>query len=253
MNKRNAVRMAAGLVAGVGLVLAGAANRAHADAAGDGVLAKLDAQLNKAQTLRFEYEIVNKEAGKDERTMTEIVQIKGEKSLTEFSSPADMKGTKILILSPTQIYVYLPAFGKVRRVADHTKDQGFLGLAYSQDDLATRGYGADYSASVASEDTAQWKLVLTPKSGKNTGYARIEMIVSKDKTLPTELKLFDKDGKNIKTETRTNYSCEGEVCTPGETRMTDNVKGNWTRVVAKSRKVNSPISDDVFSKQRLAE
>lgn len=35
------------------------------------------------------------------------------------------------------MYVYLPAFGKVRRIASHTKDQGFLGLTFSQDDMAT--------------------------------------------------------------------------------------------------------------------
>ena len=47
-----------------------------------------------------------------------IVKLKAEKRLTEFTAPADMKGTKVLVLSPTQMYVYLPAFGKVRAMTD---------------------------------------------------------------------------------------------------------------------------------------
>jgi outer membrane lipoprotein-sorting protein len=226
---------------------------ARADAAGDGVLAGMDAAMNKAKTLSFDYEIVNKEPGKDERTMAMKVQLKGEKRLTEFSSPADMKGTKVLILSSTQMYVYLPAFGKVRRIASHTKDQGFLGLAFSQDDMATTAYGSQYGASVASETPAEWKIVLTPKAGQETPYAKIEVTVMKDHKVPSELKYFNAEGKNVKTETRTGYSCEGDVCTPGELKMTDNTKGNWTKLIAKSRKVNAEISDDLFSQRSLGE
>lgn len=225
---------------------------ARADAPGDAVLVQMDAAMNKAKTLMFDYEIVNKESGKDERTMAMSVKLKGEKRFSEFSSPADMKGTKVLILSPTQMYVYLPAFGKVRRIASHTKDQGFLGLSFSQDDMATTAYGPLYSASLASEDAASWKLTLTPK-GTEAPYAKIEVTVAKDKKVPSELRYFSADGKNVKTEVRTGYTCEGDVCTPGELKMTDNIKGAWTKLVAKSRKVNAEISDDVFSQRNLGE
>ena len=225
---------------------------AHADPAGDAVLAKMDAAMNKHKTLMFDYEIVNKEANKDEKTMAMSVKLKGEKRFTEFSAPGDMKGTKVLILSPTQMWVYLPAFGKVRRIASHTKDQGFLGLTFSQDDMATTAYSPIYSAAVASEDAAAWKLTLTPK-GADAPYAKIEVTVLKDKVVPSELRYFNAEGKNVKTEVRTGYSCEGDVCTPGELKMTDNVKNQWTKLTAKSRKVNVEISDDVFSQRNLGE
>ena len=226
---------------------------ALADPAGDAALAGLDAAMNRAKTLSFDYEIVNKETGKDERTMAMKVMLKGEKRLSEFSAPADMKGTKVLILSPTQMYVYLPAFGKVRRIASHTKDQGFLGLSFSQDDMATTAYGPTYTAAILSEDAASWKLSLTPKPGVDAPYSKIEVTLAKDKKVPSELKYFSAEGKNVKTETRTGYTCEGDVCTPGELKMTDNSKGNWTKLVAKSRKVNVEISDDLFSQRSLGE
>ncbi len=226
---------------------------AKADPAGDKVVAAMDAAMNRAKTHKFEYEIVNQEAGKSERKMAMSVQTKGEKRITEFSAPSDMKGTKVLILSPTQMYVYLPAFGKVRRIASHTKDQGFLGLTFTQDDMATTVYSPQYTAAIASEDAATWKLSLTPKAGQETPYAKIEVTVAKDKKLPSELKYFNAEGKNIKTEVRSGYACEGDVCTPGELKMTDNTKGAWTKLVAKSRKINAEISDDVFSQRNLGE
>jgi outer membrane lipoprotein-sorting protein len=226
---------------------------ARADAAGDAALAKVDAAMNKAKTLKFDYEIVNKEgADKSEKTLTMKVQLKGEKRFTEFTS-GDMKGTKVLVLSATQMWVYLPAFGKVRRIASHTKDAGFLGMTFSQDDMATTAYGPQYAASVLSDDAANTKLSLTPKPGVEAPYAKIEITVSKDHMVPSELKYFNAEGKNVKTETRTGYACEGDVCTPGELKMTDNTKGAFTKLVAKSREVNKEISDDVFTQRNLGE
>jgi outer membrane lipoprotein-sorting protein len=226
---------------------------ARADAAGDQMLATIDAAMNKAKTLMFDYEIVNKEAGKDERTMAMSVKLKGEKRFSEFTAPADMKGTKVLILSPTQMYVYLPAFGKVRRIASHTKDQGFLGLTFSQDDMATTSYSPLYTGAVTADSPAQATLTLTPKPGQEAPYAKIVVLVAKDHMVLSQLQYFNAEGKNVKTETRTGYSCEGDVCTPGELKMTDNIKGQWTKLVAKSRKVNAEISDDVFSQRNLGE
>jgi outer membrane lipoprotein-sorting protein len=224
---------------------------ARADAAGDAALAKVDAAMNKAKTLKFDYEIVNKEgADKSEKTLTMKVQLKGEKRFTEFTS-GDMKGTKVLVLSATQMWVYLPAFGKVRRIASHTKDAGFLGMTFSQDDMATTAYGPQYTASVLSDDAATTRLSLTPKA--DAPYAKIEITVSKDHMVPSELRYFNAEGKNVKTETRTGYACEGDVCTPGELKMTDNTKGAFTKLVAKSREVNKEISDDVFSQRNLGE
>lgn len=249
MSSRSCLSLAA-LAAGAAAL--GDGSVALADPAGDQLVATMDAAMNRAKTLSFDYEIVNKEAGKDERTLAMKVLLKGDKRLSEFSAPADMKGTKVLILSPTQMYVYLPAFGKVRRIASHTKDQGFLGLSFSQDDMATTAYGPLYTGTVTADTPAQVTLVLTPK-GQDAPYSKIEVLVTKDHMVPSQLRYFNAEGANVKTETRTGYTCEGDVCTPGELKMTDNVKGSWTKLVAKSRKVNADISDDVFTQRNLGE
>lgn len=240
------------LAASTVVLLLALPNPAGADPAGDGVLSQMDAALTRAKTLQLDYEIVNVEAGKAERTLAMRTQVKGEKRMTEFLSPADMKGTKVLVLSPTQTYVFLPAFGKVRRVASSTRGEGFLGLTFGTDDFVTTRFGGSYGATIAAESGTEWKLVLTPKAGQTPGYGKIEVTVTKDRKLPTELKYFV-DGKNVKTETRSGYTCEGDVCLPGEQKMTDLVKGSWTKLVRKALRVNQGIEDDVFSQRRLGE
>ena len=229
-----------------------AAAPAFADAAGDKLLASMDAALNRAKTQVIEYDVVNQEPGKPEKKLIIHVKLKGEKRLSEFHAPADMKGTKVLILSPTQMYVYLPAFGKVRRIASHVTDQGFMGLTFSQTDLSTMTYAPNYTATVASETPTHVKLVATPKAGGAAPYPKLEFTVQKDISLPTEIKNFNDRGTHLKTESRTAYTCEGNVCTPSEHKMVDHVKGgHFTKLIRKGWKVNTEISDDVFSKRNL--
>jgi outer membrane lipoprotein-sorting protein len=228
------------------------AGHASADPAGDKVLTAMEEATNRAKTQYFEYEVVNQEPGKAEKKMALKVYIKGEKRLTEFTAPADMKGTKVLILSPTQMYVYLPAFGKVRRIASHVTDQGFMGLAFSQDDLATQVYSATYAAAVASDAGSDWKIAATPKAGQQTAHGKIEFTIGKEKSLPSEIKYFNAAGTHVKTETRTAYQCNGNVCAPGELKMVDHSKGgHYTKLNLKAWKVNESLSDDLFSKRNL--
>jgi hypothetical protein len=225
---------------------------ARADAAGDKLMATMDAALNRANTLIFEYEVANQKPGETEHKLAMSVRIKGDKRLIEFLGPPDMKGTKVLILSPSQMYVFLPAFGKVRRIASHVSDHGFLGLAFSPDD-AMASYSGAYGGQIASQTATGWKLIATTKDAQATTYSKIEFLVDKDRTLPSEIKYFDATGANIKTETRAGYSCEGSICSPGEIKIVDNTKGHWTKLIRKSWKVNEIISDDVFTTRSLAE
>ena len=242
------------LLAASALALTTHEGAARADAAGDKVLTAMDGALNRAKTQFFEYAVINQEPGKGERKLGLQVRLKGEKRFTEFTAPADMKGTKILIMSPTQRYVFLPAFGKVRRIASSVSDQGFMGMTFSQDDLATQAYNSLYEAKIASESPTEAHLVVTPKAGQTTPYAKLEITVGKEKMLPTEIKYFNAAGTNVKTETRTGYTCEGNVCVPSELKMVDNTKGGAsTKMIRTKWKVNEEMSDDLFSKRALGE
>lgn len=214
---------------------------------GDKRLLAVEESMNRATTLTLEFEVTNQEPDRPERKMAETFRIQGEKRLVEFTAPDDLKGTKILILSSTQMYVYLPAFGKVRRIAS-TATQGFMGQAFTQNDLMATRFSEDYAAALPSESL----LVLTPKTGRTPPYAKIEMTVLKEDPLPDELKYYDAKGTLLRTETRSGYTKEGGVAVPGEIKMVDEVRsGLLTVLTRKAVKVNEAFPDDLFTRKSL--
>lgn len=219
---------------------------------GDKVLQQVDQKANAPTDTWFSFTAVTQEPGKAERTMKFEVQNKGERRLVQFSEPSDMKGTRVLVLSRTQMWVYLPAYRKVRRVASHVKQQGFMGTTYSDEDMSTTQFGAIYDAQIIADAEAEVDLQLVPREGMETSYGKVEMTVRKDLMLPSQLRFFNRDGALIKTEVRDQYDCADSVCTPGRLKMTDHSRSDaWTVLEATERRVNQGVSDGLFSVRNL--
>lgn len=215
-------------------------------------LKTLDVALNRWKDQIFSYEMIDTQPGKSDRKLALDVYMKGEKRVTAFTAPADVKGTRILILSETQMYVYLPAYKKVRRIASHMTAQGFMGTAYSQDDLAITTYADKYSAKTLKAGEGTLKVELLVKPGNDVAYPKIHMTIDTKRHLPTELTYFDDKGTKLKTETRTDYKCEGDICVPYTMKMQDHTSpGHETRLVTKNWTLNSNIKDRVFSRRYL--
>lgn len=228
------------------------AGYARADAAGDKVLVAMDEAMNRAKTHFFDYEVITTEHAKAERKMDMQVRVKGDNRLTEFFGPKDIHGTKVLMVGKEAPLVYEPAFGTIKRLGEIPGVYNF-GMAFSQGDLAAMAYSGDYIAQVGSESATETKLVLTRKSDRTPTYAKIEITMDKAKTLPIELKYYSEKGLHVKTETRSNYTCEDKICTPGELKMVDHTKaGLTTKLTRKKWKVNEEMSDELFSKRALA-
>jgi len=218
-----------------------------ADAAGNKALAAVDAAQSKAKTQHFIYDVTIQSPDKSDRSAKLDVKLKGDKRLTEILAPADMKGTKVLILSPTQMYIYLPAFGKVRRIASHTTEQGFMGMTFSQDDLLLTTYGAFYDATSSGS-----VLDLTEKSGAGAPYPKVQLTIDSSNNLPTLIDYFSDSTTKVKTETRSGYTCKDDVCSPAELKMVDHSKGDAKTTLKRTTwEVNQPMSDDMFSKRAL--
>lgn len=225
-----------------------------AAAAADGAahLAAVDKKANAPTDTWFKFSATTQEAGKAPRVMGFEVQNKGTKRLVKFDAPSDMKGTRVLVLSRQQMWVYLPAYKKVRRVASHVKQQGFMGTMYSDEDMSTTYYSEVYDASTKSEDDSKIVLSLTPKAGAQSGYAALEMDLRRDIMLPSEIRFFNAEGQHIKTESRPEYDCTEEVCTPKTMKMIDHTRSDaFTILEAQERRVNQGVSDGLFSVRSL--
>jgi outer membrane lipoprotein-sorting protein len=235
---------------GVGLLLGG--GDARADAKGDEALRKLDAAQRQYKTLTNQYTITTQEPGKSPTELVVRTSVMGRKQFTEMLAPGDVKGTKVLQLSDSEMYVYMPAYRKIRRVASHMSEGGFLGTTYTAGDLNMKEYGGLFSATFVSEDGGNLVVMLEPRPDVRAPYGKIEITIDKAMSQPVRLKYFDDQGNHVKTETRTNYSCDGKVCLAKRLRMVDHTKNDkWSRVELNEYKINPELPEDMFSKRNL--
>jgi len=236
----------------LGACLLGLAGAASADPKGEDVMHKSDAAQARYKTLTVQYNITTQEPGKDSSEMVVRTNFKGRKQFTELLSPGDVKGTKVLHLSDTEMYVYMPAYRKIRRIASHVNEAGFMGTTYSATDMNLTQYGVFFNADLSSEDGSGWVLNLTPKADVSAPYGKIELTVSKSNFLPVTIKYFDDKGNHVKTETRSNQFCEQNVCLSKVQKMVDHTKGDkWSELKMSDYKINPALDEDMFSKRNL--
>lgn len=220
---------------------------------GEQVMRLMDEAMTQAQDQYFVHELVTQEPGKDLRRMKMQVRIKGKEwRWIEFLEPGDVKGMRVLVRSVSQMYVYLPAYRKVRRVASHVRSQGFMGTTFSHDDISTVTYGPLFSAKLLSENDTHWTIEATLKEGKDYPYPRLQFDVLKNVKQPSEIRYFNDKGAKVKTEFRSNYDCQGTICNPKKLKLVDhNRNGMWTEIICHDWKINTGVKDSQFTVRSL--
>ncbi len=216
------------------------------------IVAKMDAALNAADSQSWEFDVTTIEPGKDQRVIKLRVEQLGEKRLTQFLAPGDVKGTKVLSLSSNQMYIYLPAYDKVRRVASHMTKAGFMGTTYSEAEMSITHYGPLYEFVLTGETDATWSIEGTPRPDMAAAYPKIQIDVRKDNSHPAEIRYFNDKGQKVKSEKRSRYSCQDQVCTAEVMKMTDHTKaGMHTTFKRVAWNPAASHSSSKFSKRAL--
>lgn len=247
----NALRTLLSL-ATLALTLTAFAGTAAADDKGEKILAKVDSALNAYRTLTVQYRMTTREKGRDDTFLKIRTSFKGKKQFTKILGPPDMKGMRVLHLSNTKVYIYMPSYRKIRRVASHMTEGGFLGTTYSQRDMNLHRYRDFYTAEFVKDDGATSTVKLKAKAGSKAPYATIVMQVGKDHKLPVRTKMYDDKGNHVKTETRLKYFCEGAVCLAKKQKMVDHTKNDkYSSLRMEEHEINPSLPAKLFSKRNL--
>ncbi len=219
----------------------------------DQIIAKTDEAMTKAKDQYFEYDLVTKEQGKKPRVLRFAVTIKGDKKrFIEFLSPGDVKGMKFLVLDVDKMYVYLPAFRKVRRVASHVRAQGFMGSAYTQEVMALTKFGEVFSGKLLDQDDKEWRVEFTLKKGKVFSYPKLIVKIRKDIFQPTLIEYYNAKGAKLLTEKREGWQCADGLCNPRKMSMVDHSRGDMESfMIQRAWKHNTGVDDRLFSVRSL--
>ena len=164
-----------------------------------------------------------------ERAMTLLTQQgtgkAGDRTLVRFSYPNDIKGTGLLVWEhpegEDERFLYLPALGRVRRIAGQEKQESFAGSDLSYEDIGGREL-ADYSYSF-SDENATWT---APDGSKHPAWALESRAKDRDADYPRSVSLVLKD-RFIVVHADT-YNPRNERAKVFDVRKMDRIDGIWT-------------------------
>lgn len=134
----------------------------------------------------------------------------GDRTLIRFSYPNDIRNTAFLVWAhpdaDDERFLYLPALGRVRRIAGDEKQDSFVGSDLTYEDIGGREL-ADYTYSFASQDAAwkapdgsshpAWSLESVAKA-KDAKYPRAVSLVLKDRFIVVHADIFNRRNEREK-------------------------------------------------------
>ncbi len=216
------------------------------------ILAKVDATLTNVEDQMYDGEMTLIRDGKTAKTLKFTVKLKGLKmQLVKFTAPGDVRGMTVLTTDKGHMYVYLPSYKRVRRVAAHVRNQGFMGTDISPEDMGAASLSRGWNAHLDSEDEEKWVLTLKPKPEKQTTYRKLRITVLKKYGGVSQLEYFNAQDKVVKMQTRKEWKTFGPVTLPTHFTVKDLHTGSKTIMRFSSCKVNTGIPTSAFQKRAI--
>ncbi len=187
--------------------------------------------------------------GKERIREAEIIQKGNDKRIFRFTAPASQAGIAFLSLPNDVMYLYMPAFGKERRISSSVKNQNFAGTDFSYDDMESKPYSEKYTPKLIQTEGDVFVLELAPIS-KKSAYSKVMVKVHKENYYPTYMEYYDKGNKKIKVATY-QFKKIGKYWNAKEIKMKNMKKNHTTKMIMSGVKYDQGISDDEFTVRKL--
>ena len=188
---------------------------------------------------------------------------KGDKTLVRFTAPNDIRGTSFLVWEhpdgDDERFLYLPALGRVRRVAGQEKQESFVGSDLSYEDIGGRDV-SDYSYAFASENAtwtapdggkhAVWALESRAKDA-NAQFPRSVSLVLKDRLVSVHADIFNRRNERTKVFDVTRLERVDGIWSALDLVVANERDKTRTELTTSSLRYNVGLTDDDFSRRQL--
>ena len=217
------------------------------------ILDKMDHVLNapKDQDVRVKLILIDKNGKEKVREMS-MLQKGSDQRMVKFLSPADQKGIAFLSLPDDIMYLYLPAFKKVRRIASHVKNTKFAGTDFTYEDMEAKYFSEKYNPELLKKEEDLYILQLQPKKGIQTDNSKLIVWVRKDNFYPTKIEYYDKGYNLYKLMKREKIEQVDGYWISRESEMEDIKAKHKTKMLILDVILDSGLSDDIFTKRYLS-
>ena len=215
------------------------------------ILSRVDQTINAPRDQKAEAKLIlTDKAGRQKERMIRVFQKGTSMRLFRFLSPADQKGISVLSLPDNVIYLYLPAFKRVKRIASHVKNNRFAGTDFSYEDLEAKEYSKSYTPRLIREETEAFVLELIPKD-RNSEYSKQIMWVRKDSYVVIRAEFYNRKGKLYKELAQQGIQNIDGYWIPRQTQMKDLMKNHSTTMVLDEVTFDSGLADSIFTQRYL--
>lgn len=156
----------------------------------------------------MQMELVNKRGDRSKRELriqSLEVDGDGDKSLTVFDKPRDVKGTAFLSFShavePDQQWLYLPALKRVKRISSSNKSGPFMGSEFAFEDLSSfelEKYDYEYVRDEMIDGKDCFLVKYTPRY-EHSGYSYQDVWIDKSEYRVQKIVFYDRKSALLKT------------------------------------------------------
>lgn len=212
-------------------------------------------------TVNMVMELRNKNGDVSTRTIrlkTLEIMGDGDKSISIFDKPADVKGTAFLTYShaikPDEQWLYLPALKRVKRINSKNKSGPFMGSEFAYEDLASQEI-EKYTYKYIKDDTFNGTdcfVVERYPTYIHSGYTRQVIWINKESYVAEKIDFYDRKNDLLKTLTNKKYQQYlNKHWRPNEMFMQNHLTGKSTLLSWENYQFKTGLSDKDFSHNSL--
>lgn len=187
--------------------------------------------------------------GRVQKRTLRLVMKGDRKLLVRFIEPADLRGVSFLTTSADNMWVYLPAQGRVRRISGSAADQSFGGSDFSYRELASISFGNSITVGDAVEEELKGvKAYLLNLDEEGT---RSRLWVEEERFIPLQVEKLGRDGGVRKRITFSDFKQAGGVWIPQVVRLENLAQGSTTELRLLEIEINVGIKDNYFTEENM--
>ena len=205
--------------------------------------------------------LINRSGKKSTRRMrSRILEVQGDgdKSMSIFDEPADVKGTASLTHSHTtdadEQWLFLPALKRVKRISSKNKSGPFMGSEFAFEDISSQEvdkYTYRYLDDVEFDGGMAHRIEAIP-TYKHSGYTRLINWVDTERLVAVKVEYFDRKNSPLKTLEASDYTQHlGKFWRPGRMEMTNLQTGKSTILEWSDYKFQTGLTDKDFDNKAL--
>ncbi|MDO6710005.1 outer membrane lipoprotein-sorting protein [Aliiglaciecola sp. 2_MG-2023] len=182
----------------------------------------------------------------------------GDKSLTIFDEPKDVKGTAFLNFSharePDDQWIYLPALKRVKRISSRNKSGPFMGSEFAYEDM-TAFEVEKYTFNYVGDESYQGRKMFIVEQipvDEFSGYTRQIVWIDQERYIPYKIEYYDKKNSILKTLELSEYELYlDKYWRAMRSEMFNEQNGKSTELITHQIEFKTGLEDSDFDKNSL--